>query len=93
MKYLCEHNQHQGDAFNEDTFRSVKIQMAAKALIMNDIIQGESRGRRHLCIELYKSPIMIGRDKERRQKGYAVRQVETKEMVSESGEINFYGTY
>lgn len=37
-KYLCEHNQHQGDAFNEDTFRSVKIQMAAKALIMNDII-------------------------------------------------------
>lgn len=93
MKYLCEHNQHQGEAFNEDTFLSVKIQMAAKALIMNDIIQGESRGRRHLCIELYKSPIMIGGDKERRQKGYAVRQVETKEMVSKSGEINSYGTY
>lgn len=38
MKYLCEHNQHQGEAFNEETFLSVKIQMAAKALIMNDII-------------------------------------------------------
>lgn len=38
MKYLCEHNEHQGDAFNEDTLISVKIQMAAKALIMNDII-------------------------------------------------------
>lgn len=36
---------------------------------------------------------MIGGDKERRQKGYAVRQVETKEMVSKSGEINSYGTY
>ena len=26
MKYLCEHNQHQGDAFNENTLISVKIQ-------------------------------------------------------------------
>lgn len=36
---------------------------------------------------------MIGGDKERRQKGYAVRSVETKEMVSKLGEINFCETY
>lgn len=47
-----------------------------------------------ICIELYKSPIMIGRDKERRQKGYAVRQIgNQRDGHKESGEINYYGTY
>ena len=38
MKYLCQDAQHQGDAFNRDNLRSVKIEMVSKALIMNEII-------------------------------------------------------